>query len=270
MKHLADCHIALTASRKTDEMQEIIRKQGGTSAVRSLQGTVFLADHDVAAEFQTCILNKPDIFVFTTGIGTETLFRVAEEGQFLQELHQVLIGSTICARGYKTYSVLKKYGYEAHIRDEDGTTSGLITAMKNVSLVDKHVMVQLHGMDSPKLRSFLEEKKARVSEILPYQHISVNEQDVLILLDELINHKYDAVCFTTGIQARELFKVAKAHDQHEALKQIFAERVLAVSVGKVTTEELYHQGVNRVVFPEHERMGAMIMELAHYMKESRR
>ncbi|TSB47092.1 uroporphyrinogen-III synthase [Alkalicoccobacillus porphyridii] len=269
MKGLANCHIALAASRKTDEMQAIIRKQGGTSSVRSLQGTVFLADHDVAADFKKAVTSKPDVFVFTTGIGTETLFRVAEKESFDEELHLALQQSTIAIRGYKTLSVLKKYGYEPDVRDEDGTTAGLINAMQDLDLLNKKVMVQLHGMDAPSLRAFLEEKQAKVEEILPYQHISVHEQDVLILLDELMNHVYEAVCFTTAIQARELFKVAEANHQKEALLNLFDEQVLAVSVGKVTTEELTSQGVKRVIYPEHERMGAMIMELAHHLKETR-
>lgn len=269
MKSLTNCHIALTASRKTEEMQTIIRKQGGTSEVRSLQGTVFLAELEVAEEFKETIFKKPDIFIFTTGIGTETLFRLAEKEKFDAELFEALKQSTIAARGYKTHAVLKKYGFTPDLRDEDGTTSGLIKVMENVPLEDKRVMVQLHGMNAPVLHSFLEEKGATIKEILPYQHISVNEGDVLILLDELLNGRYDAIAFTTAIQARELFTIASKYDKKQSLLTLFEEGVLAVSVGKVTSEELHSHGVKRVVSPEIERMGAMFIELGNYMKQTK-
>lgn len=269
MKSLTDCHIALTASRKTEEMQTIIRKQGGTSEVRSLQGTVFLAELEVAEDFKELILKKPDVFIFTTGIGTETLFRLAEKGKFDTELFDALNQSTIAARGYKTHAVLKKYGFTPDLRDEDGTTSGLVKVMENVPLEDKLIMVQLHGMNAPVLHSFLEGKGASIKEILPYQHISVNEGDVLVLLDELLSERYNAIAFTTAIQARELFTVANKYDKKESLLTLFEENVLAVSVGKVTTEELHSQGVKRVIAPEIERMGAMFVELGNYMKQTK-
>ncbi|MCM2674537.1 uroporphyrinogen-III synthase [Alkalicoccobacillus plakortidis] len=269
MKSLINCHTALAASRKTDEMQTIIRKQGGTSEVRSLQGTVFLAELDVAEEFQATIMKKPDVFVFTTGIGTETLFRLAEKEKFDKQLYEALQGATIAARGYKTHAVLKKYGFVPDLRDEDGTTAGLIEVMRDLDLNDKLVMVQLHGMDAPLLRTFLETNGAISKEILPYQHVSVKEEDVLLLLDELESGCYDAICFTTGIQARELFKVAIKHHKKENLLKLFENNVVAVSVGKVTSEELSNQGVKRIVAPQIERMGAMIMELGNYMKESK-
>ncbi|MDQ0206111.1 uroporphyrinogen-III synthase [Alkalicoccobacillus murimartini] len=269
MKSLSNYHIALAASRKTDEMQTIIRKQGGTSEVRSLQGTVFLAELDVAAEFQSIILQKPDLFIFTTGIGTETLFRLAEKEKFEKELFEALDGATIAARGYKTLAVLKKYGYSPDLRDEDGTTAGLMNVMNETDVRNKTTLVQLHGMNAPALRSFLETNGAQVHEILPYQHISAKEEDVVKLLDELINGVYDAICFTTAIQARELFKVASLYNQKKQLLNLFEKQVVAVSVGKVTSEELSSQGVQRIVSPEIERMGAMIMELAHFVKENR-
>ncbi len=42
------------------------------------------------------------------------------------------------------------------------------------------------------------------------------------------------------------------------------KKVLAAAVGKVTAEALKEEGVERVLAPESERMGAMIIELAHY------
>ena len=40
--------------------------------------------------------------------------------------------------------------------------------------------------------------------------------------------------------------------------------VLAVAVGKVTAEALYEEGVNRVLFPEEERMGSMVVAMSRH------
>ena len=39
-------------------------------------------------------------------------------------------------------------------------------------------------------------------------------------------------------------------------------------MGKVTAEALVEEGIERIVVPQHERMGAMIVELVHYFEKS--
>ncbi|MDF2790543.1 MAG: uroporphyrinogen methyltransferase, partial [Neobacillus sp.] len=46
----------------------------------------------------------------------------------------------------------------------------------------------------------------------------------------------------------------------------FNSHILAVAVGKVTAEALREEGVEKMLVPEHERMGAMIMELSQYYR----
>ena len=55
---------------------------------------------------------------------------------------------------------------------------------------------------------------------------------------------------------------------YEKIKTIFTERTVATAVGKVTAEALVEEGIERIVVPQHERMGAMIVELVHYFEES--
>ena len=44
------------------------------------------------------------------------------------------------------------------------------------------------------------------------------------------------------------------------------DKTVATAVGKVTAEALREEAIERIVVPEHERMGAMIIELAHYFE----
>ena len=46
--------------------------------MRSLQGTVFLADKEVEPDLRKFVQEGADWVIFTTGIGTETLLNLAE------------------------------------------------------------------------------------------------------------------------------------------------------------------------------------------------
>ncbi len=49
----------------------------------------------------------------------------------------------------------------------------------------------------------------------------------------------------------------------------FEEKVLAVSVGRITSEALKEEGIKRIIMPEHERMGSMMVELGKYVSVNR-
>lgn len=263
-KGLDGKRIAIGASRKTDEMSTLIEKQGGIPVVRSLQGTVFLADQQVEPDLQKFVQEGADWVIFTTGIGTETLLNLAEKlglkDQFLNIIQQAKVGS----RGYKTLSTLKKLGIKPVAVDDDGTTRGLIESLKVYDFTGKKVMVQLHGESAPSLIKFFEERGASVLQLLPYQHIPPKTETVGKLCEELMNNELDAVCFTTAIQVRSLFNFAKEQGCLNEIVHAFEKDILAVAVGKITAEALREEGVEQLLAPENERMGAMIIELSRF------
>jgi len=256
--------VVLAASRKTDEMSTLIEKQKGTPLVRSLQGTVFLNDTQIKEDLEKIIQEKCDWMIFTTGIGTNALLDVAEKikmkDQFLQLIHESNVG----ARGYKTSSALKKIGVIPTVKDEDGTINGLIISLKRFDFKGKRVMVQLHGENAPSLITYLEQAGASVIPILPYKHVNPDFETVELFCQEVMNSEIDAVCFTAAIQVRSLFKYVKEKRYANEIINAFRNKTLAVAVGKVTAEALHEEGIDRVVQPELERMGAMVVELSHY------
>ncbi|WP_197284472.1 uroporphyrinogen-III synthase, partial [Bacillus sp. JCM 19041] len=81
--------------------------------------------------------------------------------------------------------------------------------------------------------------------------------------------RFSAVCFTTALQVKSLFNQAVVIGEQEKLINRFSKGTLAVAVGKVTAESLLEEGVHQVIVPEKERMGAMMVELARYVKSKR-
>lgn len=256
--------IAFGGSRKITEISTLIEKQGGLPVIRPLQGTVFLAEETVAPDIRKFVNQGADWVIFTTGLGTETLVNIADKlglrENFLEKIRQAHVAS----RGYKTLAALKKLGVSPVAVDEDGTSKGLMRSLEKYSFLDKKVMIQLHGETAPVLTQYFEDKGAEVFKILPYQHVAPEHETVLKLSGEIANRNVAAVCFTTAIQVRSLFDFARSHGLIDRITEAFREDVLAVAVGKVTAEALHEEGIDRLLAPEKERIGSMIIELARY------
>jgi uroporphyrinogen-III synthase len=264
-KGLEGKRVVLGASRKTEEMSALIHKQGGTASVRPLQGTVLKAGVEIESAIRSFALDGADWVVLTTGIGLQTLLEQAENLGLKQKFIEQLKASQVASRGYKTAAALKKLDIQAVVSDDDGTTQGLIRQMQDVDLKGKKVMVQLHGEKAPSLIEFLEGKDATISLLLPYQHIAPETETLESLCNEMLNGEVDAVCFTTAIQVHWLFHYVKKQAFEEKVMSAFnTGKIVATAVGKVTAEALKEEGISKIIVPNHERMGAMIVELAQY------
>lgn len=258
--------IVLCASRKLDEMTTLIEKQGGIPLVRPAQGTVFSKEEELTQEIRDIIRMKPDWMMFTTGIGVETLLEAAERGGVKEQWLETIQQAKIAVRGYKTVAALKKIGVSFVAESDDGTTRGLIRSLQSFSFTGKRVVVQLHGDTAPTLKQFLLECGALYTELLPYRHVAPDDDVLETLYDEIVEQQVDAVCFTTAMQVRFFFSFAKEKKDVERLRRAFSEKVVACAVGKVTAEALSEEGIDRIVSPELERMGAMIVTLAKYFE----
>ena len=263
-KGLTGKRVVICGSRKIEEISTIIEKQGGVPLVRSLQGTVFLAEKEVEPDLREFVQKGADWVVFTTGIGFETLVDLSAKLGLGDSFLKIIRGAKIASRGYKTLSTLKKYELKPDVVDEDGTTHGLALALENVDFTGKRVMVQLHGETAPALTKFLEERGATVQKILPYQHIAPDDEVVARLCNELQFNGCEAVCFTTATQVHSLFDYAREHNIYTDIVASFKKQVVAAAVGKVTRAALKDEGIERVIVPENERMGAMVIELAKF------
>jgi len=248
-------------------MSVLIEKQGGIPLIRSLQGTVFVAEKEIEADLRRFVQSGADWVILTTGIGTQTLLEQAEVLGIRSQVEDRFKEARVAARGYKTFSNLKKLGISPTAVDDDGTTKGLIRALERFDFQGRRVVVQLHGEPAPRLIRFLEDSGADVMQILPYKHIPPKESAVQLLCEEIMQGSVDAVCFTAAIQVRFLFEYAVQKGCSEEIAASFEDKVVAVAVGKVTEELLEEHGVRRIITPEIERMGAMVIELSRYFEK---
>lgn len=268
-QHLAGVRVALTGPRKSKEMSILVEKMGGIPLVRPAQGTVFLDDRSIRDGLVSWISDPPDWAVLTTGMGLDALFEMAEDMEVAGQLLDVLSESSIAARGYKTVNALKKRKLTPLVRDDDGSTDGLIREFAPHDLAGKKVILQLHGETAPKLVAWLEEQGAIVRQVLPYRHVPPEEAELEQLLNEILKFEVDAVAFTSGPQVRFLTQYAASQDKLEPMLAAFRQGVIPASVGKVTANSMREEGIEALVIPEEEKMGALIVELGRYFAARR-
>ncbi|WP_337033361.1 uroporphyrinogen-III synthase [Paenibacillus illinoisensis] len=264
-QHLAGIRVALTGPRKSREMALLVEKMGGIPLVRPAQGTVFLDDRNIRNGLVSLVSDPPDWAVLTTGMGLDAIFDMAEDMDIAGQLLDVLSEASIAARGYKTVNSLRKRKLAPLVRDDDGSTDGLIREFAPHNLAGKKVMLQLHGETAPKLVNWLEEQGAEVRQVLPYRHVPPEEAELELLLNEIVQHEVDAVAFTSGPQVRFLAAYAASQGKLEQMQQAFRDGVIPASVGKVTANAMREEGIEALVVPEEEKMGALIVELGRYI-----
>lgn len=263
-RRLEGKRVAITGPRRSEELGKLVENMGGIPLYRPAQGTVLLEDLDLRNGLVAWASHPPDWSIFTTGMGIDALFDMAEDMGVAEDWLNILQNSSIAARGYKTANVLKKRGLTPIVRDDDGSTEGLIRGLAEHDFQGKDVILQLHGDPAPRLVSWLEEQGASCRQILPYRHIAPPREELDLLLADLIEGRLDAVTFTSGPQVRFLMEHAAGQGKREALMEALQGPVIAVAVGKVTAQGLFEAGVPRVVAPREERMGSMMVELAKY------
>lgn len=258
--------VAVAGSRKPDEFTRLIEKHGGRAIHRPMQKTVFQDSQELKGTVVSAVENGTDWFIFTTGMGTEYLFkRVLNTdigSEFLYQLHQ----ANIAVRGYKTAQVLKRYGLKPDVRDDKGTIAGLARALHAFDFKRKNVFIQLHGEQTPGLTDPLEQEGAECLTVLPYRHVPPNQTTSEQLTEEILSRKVHAVCFTSSLQVRFFFEYLKSTDRLSSVIKAFENEVCATAVGTVTEEALTQEGIRFVLSPAKQRMGAMIVALSEHFE----
>lgn len=263
-KPLTGKRIAVAGGRKFDELAAIIAKQGGEASCRPMMGSVSNASSELADVIRKVSEQGADWFVLVTGVGTKALLEKADELNLGERLRELLSNAKIAARGYKTFNALKTLGLKPVIVDDDGTVEGVRRQLEAFDFSNKLVTVQLHGERMPVLTDWLLSQGANVTEIPLYFYEEPLKQDIQKLLYEVLSNDVDVVAFTSNTQVKFFFEGARKQRAESFLQKAFNEKVIALSVGSMTTAELKKHSITRIVAPEHERMGAMVMELVKY------
>lgn len=265
MKELMGKNIAIAANRRSEEIAEIIRKKGGEPVVKSIQGQMLLNEKDAEQDVEYLLNHSFDWIVLTTGVGAQALENAAKRLDVLAAFIDKLSTSKLAIRGSKATKWLRTHGLEPTFLAPDATMHALTKGLQEIDIAGDSVFFQAYNKEEEKsIQQFVGTFSENLYMSRPYHYLEPDKTVLQELVDLITSRSLDAVIFTTKTQVRNL--LANQESKIELVEALQAD-VLAVSVGKVTTQELLDSGVQHVIEPQNQKMGAMIVKLANYYRE---
>jgi uroporphyrinogen-III synthase len=261
--------VALLEARMGSEMAELVRRMGGTPVLapsvrevpREAETTAFL-DALMAGHFA--------VVIFLTGVGALALLRDAERRGRLADVMSVLKDATVVCRGPKPTAVLRRYGIAAPIVPQRPYTSTeLLTAIEHVELSDRDVALVHYGERNSALAEALRARGARLGEACPYEWALPEDVEPLRALARDPAGLADAIAFTSQVQVRHLFAVARDMGVDDRLRTALSEDVIVAAVGPVCADALKAVGITPDVQPADPKMGPLLVALADYIELTR-
>ncbi len=242
--------IAIPETRELDVFAGLLERRGA-AVVRC----PLVAIHDapdprpILAWIRRAIAHEFDDLILLTGEGLRRLLSCIDHhdpslrGPFVDALAQM----RKITRGPKPARVLRELGLQSELAAEVATTDGVIDTLSKHDLRNRHIGVQLYGIDpNVKLVSWLERAGAQVAAVAPYVYAdSAADETVRSLAKQLVERRIDAIAFTSMQQVQRLFDVLGEHAAKAAL-----ENTLVAAVGPVVADSLFKRGVNVQLVPE--------------------
>ncbi len=249
-------------SRRSAEIAELIRRQGGQPFVAPSVREVPLSENDDAFEFaERLFRGEFDMVILMTGVGTRQLNRVLAGRYPEYALREALAKVTVVARGPKPVAALREMGLTPAMTAPEPNTWHEVLAVTE-GRPERRIAVQEYGRSNPELAAGLRARGAEVTPVRIYQYgLPEDTAPLLEAARRLAHGEADVVLFTTAVQIEHLAHVAReAGLEESALAGL--RRCRVCSIGPTTTEALEQFGIHPDLEPSHPKMGLLVHEAA--------
>jgi len=244
-------------SRRSAEMAELIRRQGGDPFVAPSMREVPLEADAATQEFAARLYAGGfDMMVLLTGVGTRQLSRLLGP-RFAEALRTL----SIAARGPKPTAALREMGLTPAVTaPEPNTWRELLQALEGRP--EKRIAVQEYGRSNPELLDGLRARGAEVTAVRVYQwDLPEDTAPLREAARRLAAGGFDVALFTTAIQISHLALTAREQGIEDAALAAL-RRCFVGSIGPTTSEALEEFGVQPAFEPSHPKMGVLVLEAA--------
>lgn len=254
-------------NRRAKEIATLIRNNGGIPTVVPVMREVALESNEEAFVFARRLMaGEFDAVLFLTGAGARILLQAIETRIPRENFLAALRRTKIAARGPKPVAVLREWGLSAQIVSQEPSTwhevVDSIDAAFGAALSGMRIAVQEYGIPNQPLLDALQQRGALVTRVPVYQWALPEDlSEVRATIEALVHGAFDVVLFLTGTQAAHLCQVAETMREKDALLAAL-RRMVVVSVGPSTTEELQRQRISPDLQPSHPKMGILVSEAA--------
>lgn len=249
-------------SRRSAEIAELIRKQGGEPFVAaSMREAPLAEDAEVFRFAERLFGGEFDMMALLTGIGTRQLQRALAtrypEAQFAEALRRM----TLAARGPKPVAALREMGLTPEIvAPEPNTWRELLKATEG--RLERRIAVQEYGRPNPELIEGWRARGAEVTAVRVYQYdLPLDCGPLREAARRLAAGEFDVALFTTAMQIVNLARMAREEGIEAAMLDAL-RRAMVASIGPTTSESLEEFGVRPAMEPSHPKMGLLVREAA--------
>jgi uroporphyrinogen-III synthase len=249
-------------SRRSAEIAELIRKQGGVPFVAPSMREVPLEENQAAFTFGEELFNgKFDMMILLTGVGTRQLDRLLATryppGAFAEALQKL----TTVARGPKPAAALRELGVSPTILAPEPNTWREVLAMTE-GRPERQIAIQEYGRPNPELTQGLEARGAVVTTLRVYQWALPEDAEPLReATRKLAAGEFPVALFTTAIQMSHLMRVAEEQGIGPQVLNALRKTFIG-SIGPTTSEVLEEFGLRPNMEPSHPKMGFLVKEAA--------
>jgi uroporphyrinogen-III synthase len=254
-------------SRRSAEIEKLIRARGGDSFVAPSMREIPLQDNPEAFAFATHLFaGEFDMVILLTGVGARLLNQILETrysvGAFAAALRQL----TIVVRGSKPMAVMREWNVPVAVTVPEPNTWREILAATEAR-PEREIAVQEYGRSSPELLQGLRARGAQVTTV-PVYHWDLPEDTGPLreAVRRLATGQFDVVLFTTSIQVAHLLRIAAEEGVEEQVRAALRRMVVA-SVGPTTSETLREHDLPVDFEPSHPKMGFLVSETAQRAHE---
>jgi uroporphyrinogen-III synthase len=248
----AGLRVLALESRRSAEIAELIRKQGGDPFVAPSVREVPV-EADVQA--QRLLAGEFDMMILLTGVGTRQLHRLWGE-RFVDALRRL----TIVARGPKPVAALRDMSLAPAITATEPNTWREILRVTE-GRPERRIAVQEYGRSNPELLEALRGRGAEVTAIRVYRYGLPEDTAPLREAARSLAAGRFQVALTTAVQIVHLARVAREEGIEEATLAGLRQ-CLVGSIGPTTTEALEEFEVRPAFEPSHPKMGILVLKAA--------
>ncbi len=254
-------------SRRSAEIEKLIRARGGDPFVAPSMREVPLQDNPQAFAFATRLFaGEFGMVILLTGVGARLLNQILETryppGAFVAALRQL----TVVVRGSKPAAVMREWNVPVAVTVPEPNTWREILAATEAR-PERNIAVQEYGRSSPELLEGLRTRGAEVTTVPVYQwDLPEDSGPLLEAVQRLASGQFDVVLFTTSIQVLFLIRIAAEQGVEEKVRAQL-HRMVVASVGPTTSETLREHDLPVDFEPSHPKMGFLVSETAQRAHE---
>jgi uroporphyrinogen-III synthase len=247
-------------SRRSTEIAELIRRQGGESFVAPAMCEVPLEPDEETLRFaERLFAGEFDMLILLTGVGTRQLRRVLAQRYSDEAFVGALGRLTVVARGPKPVSALREMGLTPALTAPEPNTWRELVAITE-GRPERRIAVQEYGRPIPALYEALAARGAEVTPVSVYRYgLPEDTRPLREAALRLAAGDFAVVIFTSAYQLVHLLRVADETGVEDEVRHGL-DQAMVCSIGPTTTEALEDFAIRVDFQPSHPKMGFLVKE----------